>query len=184
MKYSLLALTALLLPPQAMIVQACDTTAQGILFLEPESATFCHPYPACTSWTAKDTAGVADTVKAKIRAQKADSGDVLIGDYDLTNVGEFVRLELKKGQVYRVEFASRSGSLQIQPRRNWEQAALPLTIEDIPRASGTRALEIVPRQDGEYDFRATAISGFGLKLRIFREATPSRRWQRLSGNRA
>jgi hypothetical protein len=184
MKYSLLALTALLLPPQAMMVQACDTTAQGILFLEPESATFCHPYPGCTSWTAKDTIAIADTIKAKARAQKADSGDVLVGDYDLTNIGEFVRLELKKGEVYRVECASRSGMLQIRPRRNWDQAALPLTIEDIPRASGTRALEIVPRQDGEYEFRATSLSGFGMRLRVFREGTPSRRWLRLSGNRA
>ena len=180
MKYSLLALTALLLPPQAMIVQACDTTAQGILFLEPESATFCHPYPACTSWTAKDTIAIADTIKAKARAQKADSGDVLVGDYDLTNIGEFVRLELKKGEVYRVEFASRSGTLQIRPRRNWDQAALPLTIEDIPRASGTRALEIAPRQDGEYEFRVTGGAEVGARLQVFREARSSLRWQRLS----
>lgn len=184
MKYSLLALTALLLPPQAMIVQACDTTAQGILDLEPESATFCHPYPGCTSWTAKDTISVADTVKAKARAAKADSMDVLVGEYDLTNIGEFVRIELEKGQVYRVEFSSRSGSLQIRPRRSSDQGALPLTIEDIPRASGTRALEIVPRQDGEYDFTATGISGFGMRLRVFREVKPSLRWQRIGGNRA
>ena len=184
MKYSLLALTALLLPPQALVIQACDTTAQGILFLEPESVTFCHPYPACTSWTAKDTSSIADTVKAKIRLAKADSVEVLIGEYDLTNIGEFVRIELKQGQVYRVEFSSREGTLQIRPRRSDQQGALPLTIEDIPRASGTRALEIVPRQDGEYDFRATSISGFGMKLRVFRDGRPSQRWQRISGNRA
>ena len=183
MKYPLLALTALLLPPQAMMVQACDTTGQGILVLEPESATFCHPYPGCTSWTAKDTVAVADTIKAKARAQKADSGDVLVGDYALSS-GEFVRLDLEKGQVYRVEFSSRTGSLQIRPRRSWDQAALPLTIEDIPRASGTRALEIAPRQDGEYDFRVIGTSDIGTRLRIFREFKPSQRWQRIGGNRA
>lgn len=184
MKYSLLALTALLLPPQAMMVQACDTTAQGILFLEPESATFCHPYPACTSWTSKDTAGVADTIKAKIRAVKGDSVDVLVGEYDLTMSGEFVRIELEKGQIYRVEFSGRGGNLlQIRPRLSSSQAALPMTIEDIPRASGTRALEIAPREDGEYDFRMTGDGGFGMRLRVFREIKPSQRWQRISGNR-
>lgn len=152
MKYSLLALTALLLPPQAMMVQAGDTMA-----------------------------AVADTTKAKLRAMKGDSVDVLVGEYDLTSSGEFVRIELEKGQVYRVEYSGRSGTLQIRPRLNSVQAALPMTIEDIPRASGTRALEIAPRQDGEYDFRASGTSGFGMRVRVFREVKPSQRWQRIGG---
>jgi hypothetical protein len=183
MKYSLLALTALLLPPQAMIVQACDTTAQGILFLEPESATFCHPYPSCTSWTPKDTAGVADTLKAKIRALKGDTAYVLVGDFDLSSSGEFAWIELEKGQVYRVEFSGQSSNLQIRPRRRSDPGVLPLTIEDIPRASGTRALEITPRQDGEYEFRVTGGSEVGARLQVFREARSSLRWQRLSARR-
>jgi hypothetical protein len=184
MKYSMLALTALLLPPQAMMVQACDTTAQGILVLEPESATFCHPWPGCTSWTPGDTVRIAKPLKAKAAAAKADSVDVLVGEYDLTTSGEFARVFLEKGKIYRIEFTSRTGDLQVRPRRIAGQPALPLTIEDIPRASGTRALELTPRQDGDYDFRVTGVSGVGARLRIYQEAKPTQRWQRISGNRA
>ena len=180
MKYSMLVIATLLLPSQAMMVQACDTTAQGILTLEPESETFCHPWPGCTSWTPADTVRVANLRKAKSAAAKTDSVDLLIGEYDLTVSGEFVRVSLDEGQVYRVEFTARSGNLQIRPRRSHEQAALPLIIEDIPRASGTRAIEIAPRQDGEYDFRVTGVSGVGARLRIFREVGPSERWRRIS----
>lgn len=184
MKYSLLAITALLVPPQAMMVQACDTTAQGVVVLAPESKTFCHPWPGCTSWTTDDTVRVSDPLKAKTAAAKTDSSDVLVGEYELTTSGEFVRIYLEKGQVYRVEFTARTGNLQIRPRRSSEQPALPLTIEDIPRASGTQALEIAPRQDGEYDFRVTGTSGVGARLQVFREIKPSERWQRISGKRA
>ena len=108
MKYRLLALTALFLPPQAMMVQ---------------------------DWTPTDT-GITDPTKAKLRAIKGDTVDMLVGDYDLAS-GEFVRIELKKGQVYRVEFSGRGGSLQIRPRLGSHQAALPMIIEDIPHASST-----------------------------------------------
>jgi hypothetical protein len=183
MKYSLLALTALLLPPQAMIVQACDTTAQGILDIERESETFCHPYPGCTGWTTTDTQLVADPVKKKVVAAKLDSSDVLVGEYDLTFTGEFARIFLEKGQVYLVEFTAPGGNLQIRPRRSSEQPALPLTVEDIPRASGTRALEIAPRHDGDYDFRFVGANGTGARLRVYREIKPSERWRRISGSR-
>lgn len=158
MKYSLLAVTALLLPPQAMMVQACDTTAQGILTLAPESESFCHPWPGCTNWTPEDTVRIADPLKAKAAAAKIDSVDLLIAEYDLTTSGEFARIHLEKGQVYRVELTSRTGTLQIRPRRNSDQPALPLTVEDIPRASGTRAVELVPRSDGDYEFRVTGTA--------------------------
>jgi len=184
MKYSLLAITALLLPPQAMMVQACDTTAQGILDLESESRPFCHPWPGCTSWTPSDTIRVAEIRKAKSAGAKPDSIDVLVGEYDLTTSGEFVRLYLEEGQVYRVEFTARTGSLQIRPRRSSDQPVLPLTTEDIPRASGTRSFEIAPRQDGDYDFRVTGTTGFGARLKVFREIRPSERWRRISGTQA
>lgn len=183
MKYSFLAVAALLLPPQAFMVQACDTTAQGILVLEPESQTFCHPWPGCTSWTPGDTVRSGDPLKTKSAAAKADSIDVLVGEYDLTSSGEFVRLFLEKGQIYRVEFTAQTGNLQIRPRRSSEQSVLPLTSEDIPRASGTRAVQIAPRQDGDYDFRVSGTSGIGARLRVFREIKPSERWRRISGSR-
>jgi hypothetical protein len=179
MRHSFFAFIALLLPPQTMIVQACDTTAQGIVDLERESESFCHPWPGCTSWTMNDTMRVADLRKAKMAAAKSDSIDVLVGEYDLANQ-EFVRIHLDQGQIYRVEFTARNGNLQIRPRRSYEQAALPLTIEDIPRASGTRAIEIAPRQDGEYDFRVIGSSGSTARLSIFREVRPSERWRRIS----
>lgn len=184
MKYSFLAVAALLLPPQAIIVQACDTTAQGILDIERESETFCHPWPGCTSWVAADTVRVGDPLKAKSAAAKTDSIDVLVGDYDLTSGGEFVRIFLEEGQIYRVELTAQGGNLQIRPRRSSEQPALPLTIEDIPRASGTRAIQIAPRQDGDYEFRVSGTGGFGARLRVFREVKPSERWRRISGTRA
>jgi hypothetical protein len=163
-----------------MMVQACDTTAQGILDIEPESETFCHPWPGCTSWTAADTLPVADLRKSKRAAAKSDRMDVLVGEYDLAVNGEFVRLALERGQVYRVEFNARNGNLQIRPRRSSDQPVLPLTVEDIPRASGTRALEIAPRQDGEYDFRIVGASDAGGRLTVFREIRPSERWRRIS----
>jgi hypothetical protein len=104
-----------------------------------------------------------------------------VREYHLTTTGEFVRLHLEKGNVYLVEFTSRTGSLQIRPRRNSDQAALPLTVEEIPRASGTRAIEIAPRQDGDYDFLAIGTSGVGARLRVYREIKPSERWRRISG---
>jgi hypothetical protein len=184
MKYSLLALTTLLLPPQALIVQACDTTAQGILTLAPESESFCHPWPGCTTWTPADTIRVADGIKAKAAAAKTDSVDVLVAEYDLTSSGEFARIYLEKGEIYRVEFTSQTGTLQVRPRRSWDQQLLPLIIEDIPRASGTQAIELAPRQDGDYEFKALGTSGVGARLRIYREIRPSERWRRISGDRA
>jgi hypothetical protein len=157
MKYSMLAIVMFLIPSQPMVVQAGDTPAEGDRFDDPR--------------------------KAKSAAAKIDSVDVMIGDYDLTVSGEFVRVSLDEGQVYRVEFDARSGGLEIRPRRSHEQPALPLIIEDIPRASGTRAIEIAPRQDGEYDFRVLGVSGVGARLKIFREVKPSERWRRIS-NRA
>jgi hypothetical protein len=180
MKYSIVALTALLVPPQAMMLQACETTAQGILALAPDEPR-CHPWPSCTSWTVEDTTRKKD-VKAKRLALKrgADSMDVLIGEFDFTTSGEFARLDLEEGQIYRVEFTARQGSLQIRPRRSNSQPLLPLRIEDAPRASGTVAMEIAPREDGEYDFRVSGMGGIGARIRVYREISPSARWQRIS----
>ncbi len=169
MKYSMLAAAALLLPPQALMVQACDTSAQGMLDVASESETWCHPWPGCTSWTSGDTIKVASH-KRKSRTAKADSADVLVGAFDLSSTGEFVRVELRAGATYRVEFTAQTGNLQVRPRLSYDQSILPLTVEDIPRASGTRAIAIVPRQHGEYDFRATGLTGYGARLVIFREA--------------
>jgi hypothetical protein len=179
MKYSILALTALLIPPQAMMIQACDTTSQGILSLAAEEA-HCHPWPSCTDWTSADTIKPAKALKARSIKARNDTVDVLVGEYDLASSGEFARLYLERGKIYRVEVVSRGGIVQIRPRHFTTQSALPLTIEDIPRASGTRALEIAPRQDGEYEFRVAGATGVGARIQIFREARSSARWQRLS----
>lgn len=179
MKYSILAVTALLIPPQ-IVVQACDSSGSGAVAVAPEDGA-CHPWPSCTTWTAKDSVGTPAPAKLVREAGGPDSVDVLIDEFDLTNPGEFARVYLERGKIYRVEVSSRSGTLDIRPRDRSGQSLLPLTVEDIPRASGTRAVEVAPRADGDYEFRAIGASAPGARVRIVREIRPSARWQRLSG---
>ncbi|MEO8201452.1 MAG: hypothetical protein ABI679_13075 [Gemmatimonadota bacterium] len=179
MKYSIMALTALVLPTQTVLVQACDSNGSGLVTIAPEEE-ICSTWPSCTTWTTRDTAQTPTLEKVARVAAVADSEDVLVDEFDLTNLGEFARVYLEKGKIYRVEFSSQSGRLDIRPRDRSGQSLLPLTIEDLPRASGTRALEIAPRADGEYEFRADGVRGAGARIRIVREVTPSARWKRLS----
>lgn len=183
MKYSILALTALLIPPQAMVMQACDSSGSAAISVTPDEES-CYPWPSCTTWTAKDTAQLQPPAKLVSAGRRVDSVEVLVDEFDLTTPGEFARVYLERGKIYRVEVSSRSGSLDIRPRDRSAQSLLPLTVEDIPRASGTRALEIAPRADGEYEFRALGVRGTGARVRVIREIKPSARWQRLSARRA
>lgn len=178
MQYPIIAMAALVVSAQPM-VQACDTVGQGELIVAPTDGTACQRWPACTTWSI-DSSALAVPLAATAASREADSVDVLIGEYDLSVTGEFVRVYLERGQIYRVEFSSRGGVLDIRPRDRTAQQILPLTIEDFPRASGTRAIEIAPRADGDYEFRALGSGQAGARLRIYREIRPSARWQRLS----
>ena len=114
MKLSLISLTVLLVSPPASL-QACETTGHSELTLS----------------TVEGETGATDSV------------DVLVGEFDLAN-GEFVRIHLERGKIYRIEFASPSGTLRIRPRDRATEPVLPSPSRISPGRAGPRRWKSLP----------------------------------------
>jgi hypothetical protein len=115
----------------------------------------------------------------------SDSADVLLLDHDFSAAGEFVRVFLQNGQVYRAELGSPDVTLQIRGvvegriRSTQLPRMYPFLPSDTP--SGTSIVEIHPQLDGEYEIRSIAISGarIGARLRLYRDISASSRRQHI-----
>jgi hypothetical protein len=113
----------------------------------------------------------------------ADSANVLVLDHDFSGAGEFVRVFLQSGQVYRGELSSPDVVLQIRGvidgvvRPTQLPRIYPFLPSDTP--SGMSIVEIYPEVDAEYEIRAVAISGGGVsaRLRLYRDVRASSRRQ-------
>jgi len=113
----------------------------------------------------QDTAAVRDTIAAR---------DSLLLDHSFTAPGEFVRVQLRKTQVYRAELNSPEVNLDIHQRPSGPPAFLSPT-EVGPGASGRVAFEVYPRADGEYEIRILGLGEAVVNLKLYYDAKASAR---------
>lgn len=110
-----------------------------------------------------------------------DSSNVLVLDHDFSVPGEYVRVFLQKGQVYRAELNSPAVTLQIRGvvhgvvRPTQLPRIYPFLRSDSP--SGTSIVEIYPEVDADYEIRAVLVDGAELatRLRLYRDIRASAR---------
>ncbi len=119
-----------------------------------------------------------------LAAQTPDeNSNVLVVDHDFSAAGEYVRVFLQEGQVYRAELSSPDLTLQIRGlvdgviRPTQLPRVYPFLTSDTP--SGTSVAEIYPEIDAEYEIRVIALSGQHLasRLRLYRDVRASSRRQ-------
>ena len=175
MRQTLLALILLSSPGQ-VVLPACQLADRATATVLPgDDARFCQGWPSCALQPALEPR-VASVV---VQGKSPDSLDVLVGRFDITpSAGEFVRVFLEKDNVYRVEFSG--ADLDLRPRRSGQQPLLQLADDGIG-ASRTHVVKLVPREDGEYVFRGSGVSGEPLQLVIWRDVRESGRWARMAG---
>jgi hypothetical protein len=113
-----------------------------------------------------------------------DSADVLVLDHDFSATGEFVRVFLQSGQVYRAEFSSPSVTLAIKGVGR-AVGQLPNVYPFLPSEtpSGASILEVYPQRDDEYEIRAVMAETRPTRLRLYRDVSASHRRQVVRGTR-
>lgn len=107
-----------------------------------------------------------------------DSADVLVLDHDFTGPGEFARVFLLKGQVYRAVLSTGDASLEIYPVKGGPPVFFAREESGAPGASGTTVLSVYPRADAEYQIRLIQ-GGPVVTLRLYRDIRASRRRQKV-----
>jgi hypothetical protein len=116
---------------------------------------------------------------------EADSTDVLIVDHDFSAPGEYVRVFLQSGQVYRAELGSPDVVLQFRGVR--EGVVRPTQLPRVYRflsyetPAGASFFDIYPDVDAEYEIRAVLLGGstFASRFRLYRDLRTSARRQRV-----
>jgi hypothetical protein len=111
-------------------------------------------------------------------AAPGDSADVLVLDHDFTP-GEFVRVFLAAGVVYRAELKTPDIALTVSPRRAGLPPVFVAREIDAPTASGGAVYSLRPTADGEYEIRAQAEGGGVTNLQLYRDIKASRRRQKI-----
>ena len=115
----------------------------------------------------------------------ADSADVLVLDHDFSAEGEFTRVFLQDGQVYRAELSSPDVVLGIVGvvRTTPIPRVYPFLPTDTP--SGTSIVEIHPQADADYEIRSIGRTGSAVstRLRLYRDVKASQRRQYVRQNR-
>lgn len=111
----------------------------------------------------------------------ADTSDVLVLDHVFSALGEYTRVFLQSGQVYRAELSSPDMTLQIRAlegrvvRPTQLPRIYPFVSSDTP--SGTSIVEIYPEVDAEYEIRAVTLGNarIATRLRLYRDVRASAR---------
>lgn len=122
---------------------------------------------------------IGGTVRLPAQDAPADtSADVLVLDYDFASGGgEYARVPLEAGQVYRGELNSSDVSLVIRAVGGRIRAprVYPVLGPDSP--SGASVVELYPDHDAVYEIRPVADGGGGVatRLRLFRDVRASQR---------
>jgi hypothetical protein len=111
-------------------------------------------------------------------AAPRDSADVLVLEHDFTGPGEFARVFLLKGQVYRAVLSTGEASLEIYPVKGGPPVFFAREESDAPGASGQTVLSVYPRADAEYQIRLIE-GGPVVTLRLYRDIRASRRRQKV-----
>ncbi|HTG84840.1 MAG TPA: hypothetical protein VL853_08510 [Gemmatimonadales bacterium] len=134
--------------------------------------------PVLVSTTfAQDTTVVRDTTPVQDTTTVGDTTaarDSLLLDHSFTAPGEFVRVQLRKTDVYRAELSSPEVSLDIHQRPSGPPAFLSRT-EAGPGASGRVAFEVYTRADGEYEIRVLGLGEAVVNVKLYYDAKASAR---------
>jgi hypothetical protein len=111
--------------------------------------------------------------------EPADSADVLVFSHSFTaGSGEFVRVFLQAGQVYRAEINLGEVSFTIRPRRPGGETPTVVLIRGGLAASNEAVYEIYPFKDDEYQIQVLDVpQGESGSLHIYRDIAASRRRQ-------
>jgi hypothetical protein len=136
---------------------------------------------------------LAVCLTSSIQAQTATGpavADVLVLDHDFSAAGEYVRVFLQNGQVYRGELGSPDVTLQIRGviegvvRPTQLPRVYPFLATDTP--SGTSIVEIYPEVDAEYEIRSISVGGsrIATRMRLYRDIGASTRRQQVRNNRS
>ena len=131
------------------------------------------------AWLATGLAvGLAPPVRGAAQATAApqDSTDVLVLDHDFTP-GEFVRVFLANGVVYRAELATADVDLTIRARRSGQPQVFVARESAERSPSGGAVYSVRPLADGEYEIRAESGGGGVTNLKLYRDIHASRRRQ-------
>jgi hypothetical protein len=116
---------------------------------------------------AQDTTAVRDSVVVE------DSTDVLVVDHSFTAPGEFVRVFLQKGEVYRAELTTADVSLDVHPRPSGPPAFVSRTEES--GAGGRLVFEIYPRTDKEHEITVLGLGDAVVRLQLYHDFKASQR---------
>ena len=119
-----------------------------------------------------------DSAAAREAGQPGDSANVLVLEHDFTGPGEFARVFLQKGQVYRAELNTGDAVLEIYPLKGGPPVFFAREESDAPGASGQTVLSVYPRADTEYQIRLVS-GGPIVTLRLYRDIRASRRRQKI-----
>lgn len=112
------------------------------------------------------------------RGEPRDSADVLVLEHDYTGPGEFARVFLLKGQVYKAILSTGDANLEIYPVKGGAPVFFAREESDAPGASGNTVISIYPRADAEYQIRLLE-GGPVVTLRLYRDIRASRRRQKI-----
>ena len=124
-------------------------------------------------------------IAAPLGAQEAPardtSTDVLILSHDFTFPGEFVRLVLAAGEVYRAEASAPAFSLSLKLLESGQKPFLSREQSREPEPSGRTIIFIYPHTTGTYQVELQE-GGPIVSLRIYRDIRASHRRQRMAAN--
>jgi hypothetical protein len=112
------------------------------------------------------------------RAAPGDTTDVLVLDHDFTSPGEFARVFLQKGLVYRAVLSTGDASLEILPLKGGPPVFFAREESESPGASGFTVLSVYPRADATYQIRLVE-GGPVVNLKLYRDVRASRRRQKV-----
>jgi hypothetical protein len=126
--------------------------------------------------SAQDSTAAADTSARKVTPR--DSANVLVLEHDYTGPGEFARVFLESGQVYRAELSDADASLEIYPVKGGPPVFLAREESEGPDAGGHAVFSVYPRADAMYQIRLIS-GGPVVTLRLFRDIRASRRRQKI-----
>lgn len=111
-------------------------------------------------------------------AATRDSADVLVLDHDFSSPGEFARVFLQKGVVYRAVLSTGDASLEIVPLKGGPPVFFAREESESPGASGFTVLSVYPRADAEYQIRLIE-GGPVVNLKLYHDIRASRRRQKV-----
>jgi hypothetical protein len=124
---------------------------------------------------------IAAPLGAQEAASRDTSTDVLILSHDFTFSGEFVRVVLAAGEVYRAEASAPEFSLSLRLLESGQKPLLSREQSREPDPSGRNIIFIYPYTTGTYQV-ALAEGGPVVSLRVYRDIRASHRRQRMAAS--